>query len=136
MNAKCSSDQKLQWNNEQYCQLPKSFCSSENYNPIQISPINTPMQENNLISSKWIQPVACCVWLWPKSQPAGSGSPCQQCLSGSRHFSLCIIMELQAPCQSEHSEMLTVSCCTDQREALTLYLKGPRAAGRQCSCLS
>lgn len=41
--------------------------------------------------------MACCVWLWPKSQPAGSGSPCHQCLSGSRHFSLCIIIELQAP---------------------------------------
>ena len=45
-------------------------------------------RRKNPISSKWIQPVACCVWLWPKSQPAGSGSPCHQCLSESRHFSL------------------------------------------------
>ena len=83
-------------------------------------------RRKNPISSKWIQPVACCVWWWPKSQPAGSGSPCHQGLSESRRFSV-FSMSSRLRCRADSREKLTVSRCADRpvRGSRSAF-KGPK----------
>ena len=81
------------------------------------------------ISSKWIQPSACCVCVWPRSQPPGVAAPAS--VSGCRHFSPRIIKSSRLLCWSHCTKVLTASCCMDRpgRGSHSAF-KGPKSCRR------